>query len=219
MSPAKPALIADIGGTNARFALVGADGTWAGTRILACADHPGLAAAATAYLDLERPDPAPDRAAIAVASPVVDDRVTMTNRNWSFSITELQAELGISQLRVVNDFTAQALAVPRLAPGESRQIGSGTAAAGAPIAILGPGTGLGVSGLVRAPSGDWIPIATEGGHATLAPANDRERAIVGALAARFGHVSIERAVSGPGLSNLMQAIAAVDDLDRAELEP
>ncbi len=219
MSGARPALIADIGGTNARFALVGSDGESTGTRVLACADYPGLAVAARAYLDLERPDPAPDRAAIAVASPVVGDRVSMTNRDWSFSIPELRATLGLGQLRVVNDFTAQALAVPRLDSGETYQIGGGIAIAGAPIAILGPGTGLGVSGLIEAPGGGWIALATEGGHATLAPADARERAVVGALEARFGHVSIERAVSGPGLGNLALAIAAVDGLDRAALEP
>ena len=109
--------------------------------------------------------------------------------------------------------------MPRLDSGETYQIGGGIAIAGAPIAILGPGTGLGVSGLIEAPGGGWIALATEGGHATLAPADARERAVVGALEARFGHVSIERAVSGPGLGNLALAIAAVDGLDRAALEP
>lgn len=219
MPGARPALIADIGGTNARFALVGADGEFVGTRVLACADYSGLAEAVRAYLDLECPDPAPDRAAIAVASPVVGDRVSMTNRDWSFSIAELQGALGLGQLRVVNDFTAQALALPRLGDDEMHQIGGGTVIAGAPIAILGPGTGLGVSGLVEASSGSWIPLATEGGHATLAPADARERAVVGALEARFGHVSIERAVSGPGLGNLARAIAEVDGHDHDALKP
>ena len=219
MTGARPALIADIGGTNARFALVGADGEPIGTRVLACAGYPGLAVAARAYLDLQRPDPAPDRAAVAVASPVAGDRVSMTNRNWSFSISELQAALGLNQIFVVNDFTAQALAVPRLGAGDTHQIGGGTAIAGAPIAVLGPGTGLGVSALVEAPGGERIALATEGGHATLAPANERERSVVAALEARFGHVSIERAVSGPGLANLAVAIAEIDGLERAEPEP
>jgi glucokinase len=219
MPRAAPALIADIGGTNARFALIGADGEPAATRVLACADYPGLAAAAIAYLDLERPDPTPARAAIAVASPVTGDRVKMTNRDWSFSIRTLQAQLGLQQLSVVNDFAAQALAVPCLGVDEVRRVGGGTAVDGAPIAILGPGTGLGVSGLVQARDGAWIATATEGGHATLAPVDDRERAIVRALADRFGHVSIERAISGPGLSNLARAIATVDGLDREALEP
>ena len=219
MTNARPALIADIGGTNARFALVGADGETIRTRVLACADYPGLAAAAKVYLDLERPNPAPDRAAIAVASPVAGDRVSMTNRNWSFSISELRATLGLNQIFVVNDFTAQALAVPRLGASDTHQIGGGTAIVGAPIAILGPGTGLGVSALVKAPGGNRIALATEGGHATLAPANQRERSVVAALEARFGHVSIERAVSGPGLANLALAISDVDGLERAELEP
>ena len=219
MPGARPALIADIGGTNARFALVGADGEFVGTRVLACADYSGLAEAVRAYLDLECPHPAPDRAAIAVASPVVGDRVSMTNRDWSFSIAELQGALGLGQLRVVNDFTAQALALPRLGDDEIHRIGGGTVIAGAPVAILGPGTGLGVSGLVEAPGGGWIALATEGGHATLAPADARERAVVGAIEARFGHVSIERAVSGPGLGNLARAIAEVDGHDHDALKP
>ncbi len=215
MSDNRPALIADVGGTNVRFALVAADENPGAIRVLAGADHAGLGAASRAYLDLERPDPAPDRAAIAVASPVIGDRISMTNRDWSFSISELQATLGLARLVVVNDFTAQALAVPRLGAGETRRIGAGTAVAGAPIAILGPGTGLGVSGVVEAPGGARVALATEGGHATLAPADARERAVVGELARRFGHVSIERAVSGPGLANLAAAIAAVDGLDGA----
>jgi glucokinase len=219
VSDPRPALIGDIGGTNARFALAGADGEPTRVRILATADYPGLAAAAQAYLDLEQPDPAPDRAAIAVASPVLGDRVSMTNRNWSFSISELRAALGLAALRVVNDFTAQALALPLLDDGETRRIGSGKAVPGAPIAILGPGTGLGVSGAVEAPDGSRITLATEGGHATIAPVGEREQAVVGELARRFGHVSIERAVSGPGLGNLAAAIAAVDGLDHDAPEP
>ncbi len=219
MAGAGPALIADIGGTNARFAMVGADGRLGRTRVLACADHPGLAEAARAYLELERPDPSPRHAAIAVASPVLGDRVSMTNRDWSFSIAELQTALGLDGLRVVNDFTAQALAVPLLGAGETDRLGGGSAVPGAPIAILGPGTGLGVSGLFVAPGGAWVPLATEGGHATLAPRDARERAVAAALAERFGHVSIERAVSGPGLRNLARAIAAVDGLDHDVPEP
>ncbi len=219
MIDARPALIGDIGGTNARFALVGADGEPTRTRVLAGARYPGLAAAAAAYLDLERPDPPPRAAAFAVASPVLGDRISMTNRAWSFSISELQATLGLGRLRVVNDFTAQALAVPRLGADEVRPIGGGTATEGAPIAVLGPGTGLGVSGLVRAPGGGWIALATEGGHATLAAADERERAVVGELQRRFGHVSIERAVSGPGLCELAAAIAAVDGLDHDVPKP
>lgn len=214
-----PRLIADIGGTNARFALLdGGGGGPRAVRVLACGDHPDLAAAARAYLDATAPDPAPVRAAIAVASPVTGDAVAMTNRGWSFRISDLERTLGLDRLEVINDFAALALAAPALGANDVTRIGGGRPQPGWPIAVLGPGTGLGVSGLV--PTGDgWIPLATEGGHATLAPADDRERALAAALAAQFGHVSIERAVSGPGLVNLYRALASRDGARAEDATP
>ena len=116
----------------------------------------------------------------------------------------------MESLEVVNDFTAMALSVPRLEAGDKRAIGGGEPRPRTPVAVLGPGTGLGVSGLVPAGDGGWIPLVTEGGHATLAAADARERAVVAALARRYGHVSIERAVSGGGIVNLARAIAEID---------
>jgi glucokinase len=216
-APRPPALVADIGGTNARFALI-RDGTAEAVEVLACANYPSLADAAGAYLATAAAPQRPRRAALAVASPVTGDRVEMTNHVWSFSIAELSAALELETLEVVNDFTAIALAVPHLGAGECADIGDGVQTAGAPIAVLGPGTGLGVSGLVPSDAG-WIALATEGGHATLAPVDDRERAVVAEMARRFGHVSVERAVSGPGLVNLRAAIAAVDGTTTGPLTP
>ncbi len=205
-----PVLIGDIGGTNARFALA-EEGAAAPRRAarLACADHPGLAEAAAAYLARVAPEPPPRSALFAVAAPVDGDRVEMTNHPWTFSIAAIRARLALETLRVVNDFTALAAALPELGPADWRPIGGGEARPGTPIALLGPGTGLGVSGLVPAGSG-WVPLATEGGHATLAPVGAREAAVTAMLARRFGHVSVERAVSGPGLVNLTRAVAALD---------
>ena len=201
-------LVADIGGTNARFALLGAGEVPHSIQVLACSDYADLASAVRAYLASVDPGVAIARAAIAVASPVTGDEIAMTNHHWSFKISELKQILGLDRLDVVNDFTAIALAIPELAKTDVTQIGGDRPEPGWPIAVLGPGTGLGVSGLIPA-GARWIPLTTEGGHATLSTADERERAVVAALAREFDHVSVERAVSGPGLVNLYRAIAAI----------
>lgn len=220
---AKPtaSLIADIGGTNARFALL-IGGRVSAIEVLKTADYDDIGAAVGAYLDRAAPDgaapPAPTAAAFAVASPVTGDHIELTNRDWSFSVPALKQALGLGALRVINDFAAVALAVPRLAPGEVEPIGGGAAVAGAPIAVIGPGTGLGVAALVGG-DGKAAPLSTEGGHVTLAAADPREDAVIAHLRARFGHVSAERCLSGPGLVNLHRALAALAGDEVAELSP
>jgi len=204
-----PRLLADIGGTTVRFALQRGDRAAGRFVALRGEDYPDLAAAVRAYLERSRPARPPRQAAFAIASPVDGDRVEMTNSPWSFSIRGLRRRLGLERLLVINDFTAVALAVPRLARRNLVKVGPGAAARGAPIAVIGPGTGLGVSGLIPA-GGGWVPLSAEGGHVTLAPADDRESEIVARLRRRFGHVSAERAISGPGLVNLYLAIAELE---------
>lgn len=212
-------LIADIGGTNARFAIVEPTGAVRDVRVLSGADFDGLADAYAAYVDGLGADERPTRAAIAVASPVAGDRVEMTNLAWSFSTDETRRALGLERLEVLNDFTAIALAVPWLGADDLVRVGGGEPAEGAAKAILGAGTGLGVSGLVPA-NGDWTPLVTEGGHATLPAATDREAAVIAFLRREFGHVSAERALSGPGLVNLYRAIGAIEGRDvDAGIEP
>ncbi|HRD50080.1 MAG TPA: glucokinase, partial [Candidatus Contendobacter sp.] len=155
-----PDLIADIGGTNARFALVDANRQFYAEHILACADFPNLTAAAEAYLS-KVGGPRPTQAAVAVATPVTGDWIQFTNSAWSFSTETTQRELGLERLLMLNDFTALALALPLLGPDERRQVGGGTAVAETPIGLIGPGTGLGVSGLVWS-GHHWIPLQTEG---------------------------------------------------------
>ena len=202
-------LVGDIGGTNARFGLVSPDGEVLHSRILADADYPGIAEAIDAYLAERGGLPRPRRGALAIASPVGGDEVRMTNHPWTFSISGLQKRLGLSRLQVINDFTAQALALPHLKDGDKTVIGGGKAMAGHPIGVLGPGSGLGVSGLI--PSGKrWIPLTGEGGHATMAPITDRESAVLGVLRGHLDHVSAERVLSGPGLVNLYGALAEID---------
>lgn len=207
-------LVADIGGTNARFALVEEGGTPHGERNLLVRDFPDPAAAITAYLAGRRVE----EAVLAVATPVEGDEIRFTNSPWVFSIRGLEAQLGLRRLAVINDFVAQALAMPHLAAAACEIIGGGEPAAGRAIGVIGPGTGLGVSVLIPSPAG-WTALPTEGGHVSFAPGNARERGVLERLAERFGHVSNERLLSGQGLLNLAQALAALDGASCAATSP
>ena len=215
LSTGWPRLVADVGGTNARLAwLAGPGEPLSHLRQLPTAEHAGFADAVRAYLQQEGL-PAPSQLGMGIANPVTGDHVQMTNCPWQFSQRELAAELGLEQLVVVNDFTALALALPVLGDAERRRLGGSldaqlNAEPGAPIALLGAGTGLGVSGLVPAGPGRWIPLSGEGGHVTLAATDEREAAILARLRQRFGHVSAERVLSGSGLVNLYTALAELD---------
>ena len=158
------------------------------------------------------------RGAIAVASPIAGDRITLTNRDWSFSASRLKRSLGLDRLEIVNDFAAIALCIPSLTSRDVLRIGPGKKAAGAPVAILGPGTGLGVSLLVPAGKG-WLPVATEGGHVSLPAADETDAAIIETLRRRFGHVSAERVLSGPGLADLYTVLAALEGRSVEERAP
>lgn len=214
-SPAR--LVADIGGTNARFAMVEGDGAPQAALVLPTREFPGIAQAIECYLQRARVH-RPAEAAIAIATPVTGDEVRMTNHPWAFSARALKSALGLRRLVVLNDFTALALAVPHLPPAQRRQVGGGEAVEDAPVAVLGAGTGLGVSGLLRAGNA-CLPVAGEGGHATLAGHDEFESAIIAVLRGRFGHVSAERVLSGDGLVRLHEAIAAVQGRPAEPLTP
>lgn len=208
--PGPGRLLADVGGTNARFA----HQTHAGApitdlRVLPCAAYPRLQDAVRDYLDHIAPRRV-DSAAIAIANPVSGDAVRMTNHHWSFSQRALQAELGLRTLCVLNDFTALALALPALPPHDLRAVGAGQAVPGAPKALLGAGTGLGVSGLLPDGHGGWIALQGEGGHVTLPAQTARERLVMDGLAQRHGHVSAERVCSGAGLFDTFTLLCAAD---------
>jgi len=202
-------LVGDIGGTNARFGLVSPDGKLLHSRTLPDQDYRTIEEAIAAFLAERGTLSMPHQGAIAIASAITGDRVAMTNHPWSFSVSELKTRFGFERFEVINDFTALALALPRLGPEDRVAVGEGTAVAGAPIAVLGPGSGLGVSGLV--PSGSrWIALSGEGGHATMCPATDRESAVLARMRSHFDHVSGERVLSGPGLVNLYNTLAQLD---------
>ena len=195
-------LLADIGGTNARFALESSDGRFEDIEVLACADYPTLGEAMQAYLGKAAgrgmPVSGVRHAALAIANPVEEDRVSMTNHHWSFSIEELRVQQGLTTLLVVNDFAALAMSLPHLAANGRERIGGGIELPNRPIGLIGPGTGLGVSGVI--PAGNrWIALAGEGGHVSFAPSTKEEVAILEALWGEYGHVSAERLLSGMGL--------------------
>jgi len=206
-----PRLLGDIGGTNARFAWQQAPGR-APDRVLTypCKDFDSLLAAMRHYL-AQQALPPPNACAIGIANPVTGDHVQMTNHTWSFSIEQVRQALGLSRFLVLNDFTALALSLTLLPAEDLRQVGGGQAVPNAPIGLIGPGTGLGVSGLWAGLAvGAAVPINGEGGHVTLAPADASEEGVVAVLRERFGHCSAERAISGPGLVNLYEALCTLD---------
>ena len=155
----------------------------------------------------------PLHAAIAIANPITGDQVSMTNHHWSFSQSAVKAEFGLKTLRLLNDFTALALALPVLPAHELRPVGGGTARREAPMALIGAGTGLGVSGLLPDGAGGWIPLQGEGGHVTLSSATARESLVVEGLTHMYGHASAERAVCGQGLLDTYNLLRAADRLE------
>jgi glucokinase len=219
MSNGYPRLLGDVGGTNARWAWQAGPGEApTGVGSYPCARFPSLQAVIEHHLQA-RGLPIPAALAFGIANPVDGDEVRMTNHHWSFSIAALQRALGVARCRVINDFEAIARALPVLAAPDLRRIGAGTAVAGAPMAVLGAGTGLGVASTVRDAQGRWIALAGEGGHVSLPAADAREAAVVEHLRLRYGHASAERAVSGPGLTNLHEAVCALDALPGTPLHP
>ena len=204
-------LLGDVGGTNARLAWQDAEGApLRDIATLPTAEFATLTEAITSYLNrLGRTAPA--WCAIGIANPITGDQIQMTNCHWAFSISAMQRELGFERFVVINDFTALALALPDLAPADRHQLGGGAAAPDAPLALIGPGTGLGVSGLIPSGApGRWLPLQGEGGHVTLAASTAREAAVLQVLRDEFGHASAERAVSGQGLEALHAAVCKLD---------
>ncbi|WP_202638271.1 glucokinase [Bailinhaonella thermotolerans] len=215
-TPERPWLVADIGGTNARFGLIeGAGEEPRSVAVLHDADHAGLTEAVAAYLAEHARGVRPVAGCVAMAGPVDGDRYRLTNAGWSGSITDTARALGIERIGLLNDFEALAMSLPRLKPSELVRIGGpGLPPAGGIKAVLGPGTGLGVAGLVPAPVGGWVPIPGEGGHVSVPAITAREVEVVRALRGSGftpeGALVAENLLSGPGLSLLHRGLALVD---------
>lgn len=208
MTTAPVRLIADIGGTNVRFAVMTPGGSPRRVSQFKCADYRSFPAAIDAYLTDLQMDPPPSGAAFAVAGPVLGDRVRLTNSGWAFSIDGVRRRYGFADVQVINDFSAIALAIPRLRASDRRKIGGGRAIKQTAIGVLGPGTGLGVSGLIWT-GRHYVPLASEGGKVTLPPFDDFEAQILQWVRRQFAHVSAERLLSGDGLALLYRAITDV----------
>ena len=211
-------LLADVGGTHTRLAFLAAGGTLGSIGVTDNDRYPDLRALIASALATFPKDRSRFGAALAVAAPVVGDAVAMTNRDWDFSIEGLGRALGLARLHVINDFTAIAWSIPALASEDTLAVGGGAARAGAPIGVLGPGTGLGVSGLIPCQRG-YAALAGEGGHVTLAPACEAEEAVLAMVRRRFGHASAERLVSGPGLVTLYECLQTLAGQEPRTVHP
>jgi glucokinase len=213
-----PVLVADLGGTNARFAILSETSpklTWFPPVQTARFDRveeailAALAGGAAAV---------PRSALLAVAGPVIGDTVRLTNCPWVIDSRRLIEAMGLAAVGMVNDFEALALSLPLLAPGEYDTIGTGEFLPGATKLVVGPGTGLGAAGLV-ARGGRWIPLPGEGGHIDFAPRTERDAAIGQALLKEAGRVSAETVISGPGLVRLHRALDMLKGNTPRELSP
>lgn len=204
-------LLADIGGTNVRFATLRA-GRIEAVEAWLTALYPDIATAVEAYAEIAGLKLPFAGAAICAAGPLMGDAIDLTNCAWKISVDEIKAATGASRVALVNDFAAVAHAVPGLGVDDVVQIGGREPVPNAPKVALGPGTGLGVASVVPDGRGRWIAVPGEGGHVDLAPTNDREIAVLYQMLRGREHVALEDAVSGPGLEAIYLAIAALDGL-------
>ena len=213
-----PVLIGDIGGTNARFAIL--TDAYAEAR-----EFPAVRTADFSTIDeaiqlavLDKTSVQPRSAVLAVAGPVDGDAIDLTNCDWVVRPRDMIAGLGFADVIVVNDFEAQALAVADMAPEHVVELGGGRVEAEATRVVLGPGTGLGVGGLVRA-ARMWVPVPGEGGHVDLGPRTERDLAIWPHLERIGGRVSAEQVLCGRGILNVYRAIAAADGAEATMADP
>ena len=205
-------LIADIGGTNARFALADVDAPgFTNEEILKCADFPSVEAAIQQYLE-QLGAGSPEVICLAAAGPLVDDRINITNNHWVLAVDDLSEAFATDAIRLMNDFEAIAYSVPALDDGDCMPVGLPDAPAmprgDYTVAVVGPGTGLGAVGL-RKLNDILIPIAGEGGHGGFAPETKVQLDVLAALRERFDRVFSERLVSGSGLENIYWALGQI----------
>ncbi len=199
-------LVADIGGTNARFAISDADGALHEPRVLHAAKFPKIDEAITAYFaELKRPRPT--QACFAVACPASGPEIKLTNSSWRFVKAELRQQFQLERFVVINDFEALAASVPILAGAQLAELRSGTPDPASVSLVIGPGTGLGVGAYVPAGKGAWAVISGEGGHVGFAPNTEAEIRLWQRMRQRYGRVSAERLLNGSGLVNVYRFMA------------
>lgn len=213
----KPILLGDIGGTNARFALL-ADGAIGPIERLHTGDFPTSEAAIDRVLAEHGGNAALGGMALAAAGPIEAGRAALTNSHWILDAEALRRRYGLRSVQLLNDFEATAWSLPHLTPDFLVPLGGGQRDRDAPAVAMGPGTGLGVAFYVPGPKGALV-FPGEGGHATLPASDEREAAVIATLRNSFGHVSIERALSGEGIVNLYRALATLDGAAVPERSP
>jgi len=207
MNKRKVKLVADIGGTNIRIATATSEAVLANITLYSCRDYIGLEQVLREYITEYNLGDYSIDACLAIACPVENDLIKMTNLPWSFSQKKLQDDLQINKLSFINDYTAIAYAVPLLSAQQKYQIGGGKVVNNEPISICGPGTGLGVAHLIPASDNQWVSTNGEGGHLDFAPVDDIEIDILCYLRSIYGRVSYEQLLSGIGLEQIYQALS------------
>jgi len=196
-------LVADIGGTGSRLALMAAGKLVGTANTYTNQEFDSFESILSDFLQHVPAAAAPSFAALSVAGPVHNNAVSMTNLGWRLSGSELATHFGFTEVRILNDFAALAWATLELGATDLQQIGGGLAVTNANRGIVGPGTGLGVSGLVHTGQ-DWAVVAGEGGHVTLAATTEEEARVIAHVMKEYGHCSAERLLSGPGLTTLYE---------------
>ncbi|MBD2810887.1 glucokinase [Xenorhabdus sp. Vera] len=211
------ALVGDIGGTNARLALCDVDtGQLSAVEFYPCAHYASLEIVIRQYL--KQQNCAVKYGCIAIACPVTEDVIRMTNHSWRFSVSEMKASLGWERFEVINDFTAVSLAIPVLGADDMIKIGGKQPQSKRPIAVYGAGTGLGVAHLVHT-GNQWMSLPGEGGHVDFAPDSVDEDHMLNVLREEYGHVSAERVLSGPGLVNIYRSLMKLNGQPVEEITP
>jgi glucokinase len=209
-----PRLVADIGGTNARFSLEYEPYTYQHTAVLACKDYKSLSEAILCFLRSLNLDGKIDNAALALPTPTLDDSIFMVNSPWqTFSMQQTREEVGIKNIIFLNDFHALALSVPHIDAQHLVRVG-GTCDPdiNKPCAIIGPGTGLGMATLIKHPLEGYLAIPAEGGRASFSPVNAEEIELWEFAHRRFSHVSAERFLSGPGLQLIYEGLCKIQGI-------
>lgn len=206
-------IVADIGGTNLRVGLVEPDGSVVNLELFQCEKFSSLKSVLELYLSNQNIDSTANKinACLAIACPVDQDLINMTNLPWSFSKAELKAQLNLNQLYMINDYTAIAWSINSLSDSQKVKIGGGEPVPYTPIAICGPGTGLGVANVIWG-NDQWISVGGEGGHVDFAPVDDTEIEILKYLQTKYPRVSYEQVLSGLGIEQIYQAICSINNV-------
>jgi glucokinase len=210
-------LVADIGGTNIRIGTFEHESEVTALKVYQCGNYQSLSEVINTYLAEENLAGKTINACLAIACPVENDLISMTNLPWEFSQSVLKQELSLNKLLLINDYTAIAHAVPYLNDQQKIQIGDGEVVPGKPISICGPGTGLGVANVIPLAEQQWQALGGEGGHIDFAPVDITEIKILEFLLQKYQHVSYEQLLSGLGLEQIYQALNYIEKANKPNL--